>query len=165
MGNIKRKKPTTILECGSGISTVVFGYYSKKYSSSSNQIKVVSMEESKKYHDNIIKIFPNDLKEKIQFLLRDRKEKMYGNNLGSYYENVPDLNYDFLYIDGPVDRKVFNNKNYPKTFNSDLINILLKSNLKVNAVLDQRIHSYRVLKKLLNNNNIKYDVIKKITFF
>ena len=123
------------------------------------------MEESKKYHDNIIKIFPNDLKEKIQFLLRDRKEKMYGNNLGSYYENVPDLNYDFLYIDGPVDRKVFNNKNYPKTFNSDLINILLKSNLKVNAVLDQRIHSYRVLKKLLNNNNIKYDVIKKITFF
>lgn len=78
---------------------------------------------------------------------------------------LPNLNYDFLYIDGPVDRKVFNNKNYPKKFNSDLINILLKSNLKINAILDQRIHSYRVFKKLLNKNKIKYDVIKKSTFF
>ena len=161
---LNEKKPNLILECGSGISTVVFGYYSLKESNSENQIKIISLEEQKKYYDNINKIYPKDLKQNVEFLLRDRKEKLYDGNLGSYYDDIPDLNYDFIYVDGPVDRKVFNDKKHPKTFNADLINILLKGGCKINAALDQRIHTYRVYRKLLTKSKVKYSVVKKLTF-
>ena len=161
---LNEKKPNLILECGAGISTVVFGYYSLKESNSENQIKIISLEEHKMYYDNINKIFPKDLKQNVKFLLRDRKEKLYNGHLGSYYDDIPDLNYDFIYVDGPVDRKVFNDKKYPKTFNADLINVLLKGDCTINAALDQRIHTYRIYRKLLTKKKVKYNVVKKLTF-
>jgi hypothetical protein len=50
-------------------------------------------------------------------------------------------------------------------FNSDIINVLLASNNshKIDALIDQRISTYRHLRKLIPNARIRYHPVKKLT--
>ena len=70
--------------------------------------------------------------------------------------------YDFIYIDGPTGRS---GKNQVKCFNADLVNILLKlpADRTIDALLDQRITTYRALKKLIPQARIRYNPICKMS--
>lgn len=161
---LERHQPRIILELGSGISSVVFAYYAfSEYIKTGSKPKVISMEENIEYHNQIKQIFPIELMDYVDFRCSTRKEKEYLNILGSYYENTPKLEYDFIFIDGPTDRSVWNNHKFKKTFNADLINILQSTDAEIHAFLDQRIYTYFCLKKLLKNAFIKYHPTTKIT--
>ena len=80
----------------------------------------------------------------------------------SYYANLPDLNYDYIFIDGPTFRIDRQSK---KCFNSDLINILNQNkNTVINGIIDQRILNYKTYKLLMPYADINYDVIRKLSF-
>ena len=162
--NLNQIKPKYILELGSGITSVIIAYYIKTRCVG-EKIKFISMEENEYYYDNINSIFPNYLKQYVSFCLSKRVEQNYDGFSGCHYKDIPNYNYDFIFIDGPVDRRKFNDKNYPKTFNSDFLNYILKSKNTVNAILDQRILTLMTLKKLLPRADIKYYPSKKITIF
>ncbi|RMZ49958.1 hypothetical protein EB822_10650 [Flavobacteriaceae bacterium PRS1] len=162
--DLNKKKPKNILECGSGISSVVFAYYVSKVKDPKD-VTFVSMESIAFWHNQILKIFPEKLKKYVQFNLSERVETLYNGVLGSHYKVIPKLNYDFIFIDGPGLRKVFGDKNYPKCFNSDIINILINNSSKnISGLLDQRIDTLWNLKKLIPNGNIKYNPIKKVAY-
>jgi hypothetical protein len=151
-----------ILECGSGISTVVFAYYAYKYT---KPIKFISMESEIKWHNQIKSIFPEKLKKYVQFVYSPREETLYNGIWGSHYAEVPYEKYDFIFIDGPGLRKVFKDKSYIKCFNADIINILYNEYTHtIDGILDQRIDTLRKLKKILKGD-IKYNPIKKVAFF
>ena len=161
--SINKFKPNCILECGSGISSIIFAYYSHIFNG--KEIKVYTVEENEYYYKDLLKNFPEQFKKYVDFLLLERKEKIYKGILGSYYSNLPNKNYDFIYIDGPTDRAVWNDKSYPKTFNSDLINILsVNKNIVINGVLDQRITTYKAFKNLINKNRLCYNSVHKLTY-
>jgi len=161
--DLNKKLPSTILECGSGITTVIFAYFCS-IQKNPDLIKFISLEESQKYYDNILNIFPEDLKQYVEILHKERAEQYYNGILGAYYTNVPKLNFDYIFIDGPTDRAKFNDKEYPKCFNSDIINILMQSNKNICGLIDQRIFTLWALKKIIPRGSFRYDVIRKITY-
>lgn len=124
------------------------------------KVRFISMEENPFYHQQIKDIFPEDLKHYVTFVRSNRRERMYGDFLGCFYEDIPNYPYDFVYIDGPTLRATPSSS---KCFNSDFINIVMKSNIPIQGMLDQRIGTYWTLKKLLPKAEIRYHPIKKIT--
>ncbi len=154
--------PKHILELGSGVTTSVIAYAIKEqFEHTGEKAIFISMEENPFYYNQIKDIFPDDLKPYVIFCRSNRKEKMYKGFLGCYYESIPDYPYDFVFIDGPTLRATPSSS---KCFNSDFINIIMKSNNPVTGMLDQRIGTYWALKKLLPRAAVNYYPIKKITY-
>lgn len=159
---IKKIKPKCVLECGSGITSCVIAFALKEnYQKSGIKSKFISLEENQYYHEQVKKIFPDSLNEYVQFVLSERVEKEYLGELGCFYENMPNYDYDFVFIDGPTLRST---QSSPKCFNADIINILEKLNpdQRVDVLIDQRVGTYWVLKSLIPGAKIEYDVVKKI---
>lgn len=86
---------------------------------------------------------------------------MYDGHLGSYYGEVEDRLYDFIYIDGPTDRKIWNDLSCQKSFNSDILEIKKAKNFT--AILDQRVWTLQKLRPLMKDYRLSYNVIKKVT--
>ena len=61
------QKPRMILECGSGISSIVIAYYISKRINKENY-KCISCEENENYHNQIKKIFLRNLVPFIDFI-------------------------------------------------------------------------------------------------
>lgn len=155
---IKSHKPRIILELGSGISSLVICYAIKK-----NRInaQLISMEENKFYFNQIREIFPRKYQNLVNFVLSNRKEKFFNNTIGSFYENIPNKNYDFIFIDGPTERE---KKFSKKTFNADIIRLIEEFNLSnFRALLDQRITTYWEYKKF-KYLRIRYNVFDKLSY-
>jgi hypothetical protein len=144
-----------ILECGSGVSTAVLALASKEnFEEGKGKSTIVSMEENEFYYNQIKQLFPADLQKYVSFCYSKRVERRYGSHLGCHYESVPDNIYDFIYIDGPTDRKTWNDMSSPKCFNSDILNV--NKSDKFEAILDQRIWTLRALRELAPNFDYKY---------
>ena len=155
-------QPKNILECGSGVSSVVFAYYIFKLKDPLS-VNFISMEENDHYHSQIKNIFPEELKGFVTFCISERVESVYNGILGCHYKEVPDLKYDYIFIDAPTLRN-FKDKSYPKAFNSDVINMILRyPEHPINGILDQRIDTLRALKKLIPAGDIKYLVTEKMS--
>ena len=164
--HLKKHTPKAIIECGSGISSVLFAYYSRLMREKGLEVQFVSMESEETWHNQIVQLFPEELRDFVQFEYSPRVESKYNEYLGSHYDNIPLLNYDFIFIDGPGLRKVFMDKSYPKCFNADLINILRGSNtISISGFIDQRIDTMWKLKKLIPKGTFRYIVFKKLTRF
>jgi hypothetical protein len=161
---LQELQPKAVLECGSGVSSVVFAYYAAQHANDGAAPKVVSVEESEHYHQNIVSIFPAELKPHIEFVRRDRVEALYGERRGCYYRDVPELQYEFVFIDGPVDRRVFLDKSLPKCFNADFINVVRRVDHPVSALLDQRIFTLRALRALIRSRDISYLPTRSMAF-
>lgn len=149
-----------ILELGSGISTAVVAYAIKNKNNHTRKPLFVSMEENVIYYQQIKSILPSQLQPYVSLNLSSRIERSYDGYLGCNYSDVPDHPYDFIFIDGPTER---GSSGSPKCFNADIINITKQSKHPIKAMLDQRIWTYWILKKLLPNAKVKYYPIKKIS--
>tara|TARA_Y100001936_G_scaffold178947_1_gene175780 strand:- start:27515 stop:28291 length:777 start_codon:yes stop_codon:yes gene_type:complete len=162
---INRTNPKHILECGSGVTTAVIAYSIEinHQNDKSYQGHLVTMEEDPFYYEQIKSIFPDNLNKHVTFIHSERVETSYDGHLGSSYSKIPPAPYDFMFIDGPTDRKYFADLNYPKCFNADIINLISSGNETIEAFLDQRIHTLTALKKLLPHNRITYNPITKLS--
>lgn len=161
---VLRNQPKHIMECGSGISTCVIAFAIREIQNrGGDKISFVSLEENEHYHEQVKKIFPKDLVKYVDFRIAARKEDWFGGYLGSFY----DINYvnekkiDLLFIDGPTDRRTWNDRSTPKTFNADILKIREVQGGHLQALLDQRLHTYWILKQLLTQAKVCYNPIKK----
>jgi len=108
-------KRTTILEFGSGWSTLIFSVAMKKlkekYSKQilklrrNNKFEVFSVENEKKFlqisKKRIKKYFKNKNYIKNNFHFSNANMTIYNGSFATEYENLPLCNPDFIYIDGP----------------------------------------------------------------
>jgi hypothetical protein len=160
---IRWLKPRYALECGSGVSSLVIAYALRENSAEAGRSgKLISLEENPTFHEQVKAIFPAWLNEYVEFVLSPRCEKQYGPYWGSFYENIPEHEYDFMFIDGPT---VQRDRTSHVCFNSDIINVLLASrnNQRIDALIDQRIGTYRNLRRLIPGARIRYHPVKKLT--
>ena len=120
-------KRTTILEFGSGWSSLVFiaalnnlkkMYLSKtKNLQRKNLFEIFIVENEKKYLDitkkNIKKFMKeNNIKNiKITYFLSKVRMVNYNGNFASEYEDLPLCNPDFIYLDGPGQFNIYNKIN------------------------------------------------------
>lgn len=156
---LKRRKPTSVVECGAGISTVVIAYAMRE---NGRQGKFVSLEQAQVYYDNIVSIFPPELSSYVEILLSESVEVQVGGALACRYAYQPIEPIDFMYVDGPSLRSQFDNKQLPKAINADIL--FAPRSKQFAAILDQRIGTMWKLKVLLADCNVRYNVMKRQTF-
>jgi hypothetical protein len=160
--HIRNNKPSCVLECGSGISSAVIALALKEnFSETDKKSDFVSLEENVAFVENVKAILPKSLNEYVTFVHSERTTSDYNGYLGCHYKSVPPKPYDFIFIDGPSFRRKPGEK---KGFNSDLINLLINSQTdnNIDGIIDQRIGTLRMFKKLIPKAEIKYNVIQKL---
>lgn len=119
---MKKNKPKTIFEFGSGISTVWMSYIINKFNLN---CKIFSFENNKFYLDKLKKNLDNDILKNISFSLKELKVFKFNNRRFVRYDNMPSLdNVDLLYIDGPVLYDYKENENIKFILSGDIIHLL-----------------------------------------
>jgi len=131
-------KRTTILEFGSGWSTLIFSLalnelsnkfsYEVKKLRRNNPFELYVVENEKKYLNvtkNRILKFNKDLKIKkpirIKYFLSDVEMTTFQNKICTHYKKLPLCNPDFIYLDGPDQFKVKKNINGISTRHKDMM--------------------------------------------
>jgi hypothetical protein len=156
---VRAERPSYIVECGSGISTVVIAYAIRE---NRNNAKFISLEQAEFYYKNIVDIFPAELSGFVEIVLSESYELPVEGVLGCRYSFEPKEPVDFMYIDGPSLRKQFDNKKLDKAFNADVL-FAPKSD-RFRAILDQRIGTMWKLRSFMSDFEFKYNPIKRQTF-
>jgi hypothetical protein len=147
---IKENKINKVLELGTGVSTFLIAETLKKYS---KKPTLISMESKKKYYDKQKKVFPFKKYNFCKILLSKRKKYEYSFLTGFGYQNIPDLDYDLVFIDGPDPNKY--KRDEPASFCFDFINLILKNNKPFDVIIDTRM-STSIVTKLLFPHKYKY---------
>tara|TARA_B100001248_G_scaffold262164_1_gene256487 strand:+ start:2208 stop:3002 length:795 start_codon:yes stop_codon:yes gene_type:complete len=159
---VRTNKPKEILECGTGVSTIVMAFALSENEKEGFKGRITSMESVKKYLNIAKRLLPVHYKKYVNFVLSSVIEDKYSIFRGMRYKNIPmDRDYDFVYVDGPsyfcpVDGSV--------TFDYDLIHIIKNSDSDVSAIIDKRVSSCYVFQKLLGTKIVKYNAITHLGF-
>ena len=109
---IRNEKPFTVLEFGVGYSTLViakalseneqeFNSNQKKSIRNSNMFKVFSVDASSKWIKNLSEKIPGELKKYIELSCSDVETRMFNGQVCHFYNKLPDINPEFIYLDGP----------------------------------------------------------------
>ena len=148
--HIMRIRPNSVIEYGSGASTVFIAEL-LRYIHRENDLKgkVVSFEQSEHYYDLLQENFPNELREYGEIILAPLQLQRFGDYRGLSYkiDKYPNT-VDLVYIDGPT--RIKKDQNNPKFwFMSDIINLINNGcDLKF-ALTDHRYINYLPYKKLI----------------
>ena len=109
---VKQEKPFTILEFGVGYSTIVmaqalyenymsFDKNKQKKIRNSKMFQIYCVDSSKKWITNTSKKVPNHLKKIIKFNHSKVKTILYNGEVCHVYSKIPNINPEFIYLDGP----------------------------------------------------------------
>tara|TARA_Y100000991_G_scaffold210160_1_gene191154 strand:- start:274 stop:1071 length:798 start_codon:yes stop_codon:yes gene_type:complete len=159
---VRKNKPKEILECGTGVSTVVMAYALIENEREGFKGRITSMESINEYLLMAKKLLPENMTKYVDFVLSLVIQDNYLFYRGMRYEKIPDdRNYDFVYVDGPsyfcpIDGSV--------TFDFDLIHVLKNSNINISAIVDKRVTSCYVYQKILGIKKVKYNAITHLGF-
>ena len=85
---IKKYKPKTVLEIGSGYSTYAIIYASLNVHKN-NQFKFYSLDQTLDYQKKLIDDFPKNFRDEIIFLHREISVKEFKNKKMSFFNDLP----------------------------------------------------------------------------
>lgn len=151
---VRKHKPVEILECGTGVSTILLAYALKENEAESGVTgRVTSMEDISGWYKHASAIIPQTLAGYIDLTFSERTEYKHSIFRGVGYKEIPSREYDFVFIDGPgtlapSDKVV--------TFDFDYINVVKRSTKPVFAMLDKRLGTCYVLQKIFGVEKVKY---------
>ncbi len=95
---IKKHKPKTVLELGSGYSTYAI-IYALMHVHKNNDFKFYSVDQTLDYQKHLMSEFPKNLKDKIIFQHRKVNIKEFKNTKMSFFDDLPNEKFDFIYED------------------------------------------------------------------
>lgn len=147
---IKKVKPTSILELGSGVSTAVICHAIHSLQGEGYKCNFTSLEESPDYHEQLQKIFPSNLKGYVEMICSETVDReIKGGYISRVYKDKPINRYDFVFIDGP---QVPKSRNY---LDGDILDVMEWNDGPIVAFLDQRVHTRRALRKLIPSATVR----------
>jgi len=153
--HVKQYHPREILECGTGVSTLVLAFAAYENSTKKNILThVTSMEEIPFYHEQSVRFLPEFLKPYVDILLSPRIEDAYCIYRGVRYRDTPNKRYEFAFIDGPNTRSLADDS---ETFDFDLVHVIKQADYPVYALIDMRLTTCYVLQKILGRDLVRYD--------
>jgi hypothetical protein len=158
---IRTNKPKHILECGPGASTLVMAYALSENEKEGFPGKITGMEEMQEYLDMSIELLPDFLKKYVEYHLSPRVDDTYEIYRGVRYRDVPQADYDFIFVDGPHHRSLLDDA---FCFDFDFIHILRNSKVPISGMVDYRLSSSYVLQKLLGTEKVEFNMLKELAF-
>lgn len=159
---VRRYRPREILECGTGISTVVLAQALRENASDGSPPgRVTSMEDSQEWLAAARDRIPPELADLIDLRHSPKVDGFYRVFRGVQYAEVPDRPYDFVFSDGPDRHSPVNGD---KLFNLDLIQVVRRADHPVRAVVDNHYLTFYVLQKVFGLDKAHYSVGHKLMF-
>jgi len=151
--NISRIQPNSVLEFGSGASTIFIAELLRFMQKSSGNIcKFISFEQSEKFYNLIQSNFPVELRDYCEIILSPVQYRYYGEYRGLSYkfDSIP-KKVDFAYIDGPTRTRGDSNTQKKFKIMSDIIELINHGcDLKF-ALTDHRFVNYLAYKELIGD--------------
>ncbi len=154
---IRLYKPHEILECGTGITTIVMAYAlmeNEKQETRNKKGRITSMEDKQEWYKLAVKLMPGYLQQYVDLVYSEKTEYCYSIFRGVGYKNIPDRKYDFVFIDGPG---TIAPSDGTRSFDFDYINVVMKSDKPVFGIVDKRMGTCYVLQKVFGVDKVKYD--------
>lgn len=159
---VRRRKPREILECGTGVSTVVLAIALKENEEETGvRGRITSMEEEPLYFEQARALFPRAYAAYVELIQSPRVEDHFGMFRGVRYRDVPQRQYDFVFVDGP---SYIAPSDGSVTFDFDLVHLLRKAEHDVYAVIDKRVTTCFVVQRLLRSGLVRYVASKHLCF-
>lgn len=169
---IRERKSLTILEFGTGYSTIIMGSalkrnyedYFDEFKNSNirclTPFKLFSVDDDKSWIEESKKRIPEDLKDFVSISFSPAKADVFQGRICSYYENLPDIVPDFVYLDGPGLANIKGKVNglsfsgcLERTPNAaDLLLMEPSFNPGAMIVVDERMNNVRFLKNNFQRN-------------
>ena len=159
---IRDNKPVEILECGTGVTTVVIATALMELESQGHGVgRITSMDSHKEYLDMSRALLPEHLRKYVDFNLSDVTEDFFSIYRGVRYKSIPTREYDFVFIDGPDYKSPLDGM---LTFDFDFLYVLQQSKTPVAGMVDKRVSTCYVLQQLLGLDRVKYDPVAHLGF-
>ncbi|MEZ5666374.1 MAG: class I SAM-dependent methyltransferase [Alphaproteobacteria bacterium] len=157
---VRRRRPTEILECGTGISTVVLAYAQlENEREGAPPGRVTSMEDVPHWHAVARQCLPAQLAGRVDLVLSPKRDGFYKCFRGVEYAAIPDRPYDFVFSDGPDRHSPVNGD---KLFNLDFITVVRRSERPVFGIVDDHYLTFYVLQKVFGLRRARYSVARKL---
>lgn len=151
----RQHRPQLILECGAGLSTLVFAYAMAESSAAVGyQGRIVSMEQDSEFLEHFVEPYLTDSQLRyVEFLISTTAQEFFFDRetgvgyIGDFYSDVPINAYDLIFIDGPVNHYRMK-ATLPdstqvvergKTFSADYLNVLQTADHAIPVLIDQRL--------------------------
>ncbi|MFL2569175.1 MAG: hypothetical protein ACJ0QH_00525 [Flavobacteriales bacterium] len=168
---IRKRKAFTILEFGSGLSSLVMADALSKNKADFLAIEekpelrnrfmfqIFSVESDKQWIEHSQSNFPKHLLEHVNFHYSEIKIDTFNGRICHFYDNLPDIVPDFIYLDGPNPKDVKGNVN-GMTFQCDERTVMAADLLLMESILlpgtyilvDGRTNNARFLKNNFQRN-------------
>ena len=182
---IRKRKAFTVLEFGSGLSTIVMADALSKNKAdflalqqkpelrNRFMFQIFSVESDKKWIEYSQSNFPKHLLEHVNFHYSEIKIDTFNGRICHFYDNLPDIVPDFIYLDGPNPKDVKGNVN-GMTFQCDERTVMAADLLLMESILlpgtfilvDGRTNNARFLKNNLQRNfEMSWDKDGDVTSF
>ena len=182
---IRKRKAFTVLEFGSGLSTIVMadalsknkadflGLQEKPVLRNRFMFQIFSVESDKKWIEYSQSNFPNHLLEHVNFHYSEIKIDTFNGRICHFYDNLPDVVPDFIYLDGPNPKDVKGSVN-GITFQCDERTVMAADLLLMESILlpgtfilvDGRTNNARFLKNNFQRNfEMSWDKDGDVTSF
>lgn len=182
---IRTRKAFTVLEFGSGLSSIVIADALSKNKTeflaldekpelrNRFMFKIFSVESDKLWIENNQSNFPEHLLEHVNFHYSEIKIDTFNGRICHFYDNLPDIVPDFIYLDGPNPKDVKGNVN-GMTFQCDERTVMAADLLLMESILlpgtfilvDGRTNNTRFLKNNFQRNfKMSWDKDGDVTSF
>lgn len=152
---IKKNKPSEILECGTGVSTIVMAYtLMENEQEGSRSGRITSMEDVEFWFQKAKNLIPNNLKPYIEIIHSPKVEYYHSIFRGVGYQDIPPRAYEFVFVDGPETTAPSDDT---LTFDFDLINVVKNIENPLFAIVDKRAATSYVYQKLFGVDKVRFD--------
>jgi hypothetical protein len=159
---IRVRKPTEVLECGTGVTTLVIAHaLLENERETGRRGRVTSMEEYDNWLEMSRRLLPAAYQPYVDFRLSDTIEDRFSLFRGVRYRDVPERAYDFIFVDGP---KYHSPVDGTPTFDFDFLHVLRSSTKPVAGLIDKRVSTCFVLQQVLGTDKLHYSPVEGLGY-
>lgn len=160
---VRRLKPKSVLELGQGSSTMVIAYALRENEKEGYPGKITAMEELEKYLLMGQDLLGEDFRSYVNYILSPRVDFTYEIFRGVRYSEVPEIDFDFVFVDGPLHTSPTDGQ---FCFDADLIYILQRpvQISPISGLVDFRLSTSYVFQKLLGKEKVQFNMVKELAF-
>ncbi len=159
---IRKQKPKEVLECGSGVSTLVIAHALMQNEQETGlRGRVTSMDEYEAWSDQAAALLPATYSPYVDFRVSPTVEDRVSMFRGVRYRDVPAREYSFVFVDGPSYKSP---EDGVPTFDFDFLHVLKKAKVPVGGLIDKRVSTCFVLQQLLGCRKVKYAPARGLGF-
>ncbi len=152
---IRENQPAEILECGTGVSTIVMAYALLENERQANVSgRITSMEDVDAWYQKAEKLIPEKLRTYIEIIHSPKVEYCHSIFRGVGYQDIPQKEYEFVFVDGPETTAPSDGT---LAFDFDLINVVARADQPVSALVDKRAATCYVYQKLFGVDKVRFD--------